>query len=246
MQLVSFFLCFLCGLSLLTAEEIFTLKGKEFRVVRAAPEKVRMVWRNEEGKPLFRFSEARRKILADGASEVKMLINGGIFEPNLKPSGFYVERGKIENALNLKPGKGNFFLKPNGVFYITRTGEEFSAGVVVSEEFTSWAEEEKASLWYAVQSGPLLMRDGKVHPAFNEGSKSELIRNGVGVDKEGQVVFVITKRKTRVNLWTFAECFRQLGCEDALFLDGQISRMVSDPPADVKGQRFATVIGVVE
>lgn len=228
------------------AEEAFTLRGKKFRVVKCAPSEVRMVWRGEGGRPLVSFSQARRHLLSEGASEVLMLMNGGIFEPSLRPSGYYMARGKVERPLNLKAGKGNFFLKPNGVFFVKESGDGVSAGVVVSEEISGWSGEEQASLSYAVQSGPLLLRKGKTHPAFNQGSKNELRRNGVGVDAEGRVVFVITEDKTVVNLWTFADCFRQLGCQDALFLDGVISQMATNPEAGVKGKDFATIIGVVK
>ena len=176
-----------------------------------------------------------------------MLMNGGIFEPQNIPSGLYVEKGETKNPLNLDAGKGNFFLKPNGVFFIQKSEEGFSAGIAESKALSLWSAERKSGLWYAVQSGPALLLQGKKHPAFNRGSKSELLRNGVGVSSSGEVIFVITDGpKNDCNLWTFADCFRALGCENALFLDGDISQMKMNPSAKVKGHGFATMFAVIK
>lgn len=225
-------------------EESFQHLGKAFRIFRAQPQEVRLVWQDEDRKPLYTFQAAYRELAREG-KKVPMLTNGGIFEPRQIPSGLYVEKGKTFHPLNLMPGKGNFFLKPNGVFFILDKKGGWRADVVASSQYAKWTEEEKSRVWYAVQSGPALLLAGKTHPAFNRQSKSELLRNGVGVTKEGEVVFVITDGETNVNLWTFADCFRALGCENALFLDGDISQMKVEPDANVKGHGFATMFGVV-
>lgn len=203
-----------------------------------------MVWADARSKPLFTFKAAYQELANEG-KKVAMLTNGGIFEPRQIPSGLYVEGGEGKHPINLNPGKGNFFLKPNGVFYLIKEGKKLQAGVVESGAFSRWTREEKGKVWYGVQSGPMLLLGGEKHSAFNRSSKSELLRNGVGVTKEGEVIFVITKRGMDVNLWTFADCFRALGCENALFLDGDISQMKVNPAADVKGHGFATMFGVV-
>lgn len=220
-------------------------RGKSFRVYRAQPEEVRLVWQGAGQKPLFSFEAAYRELKKE-SPRVMMLTNGGIFEPRHIPSGLYVEKGKTLRPLNLKPGKGNFFLKPNGVFYLLKDGQTWQAGVVESGELSQWSAEKKGKLWSAVQSGPALLLNGKTHPAFNRQSESELLRNGVGVTAKGEVVFVITEGQTNVNLWTFADCFRALGCANALFLDGDISQMKVGPDAAVGGHGFATMFGVVK
>ena len=55
---------------------------------------------------------------------------------------------------------------------------------------------------------------------FKEDSKWRLHRNGVGIDKDGGVLFVMTEfgSAKKPNLWEFADVFRRLGCRDALFL----------------------------
>ena len=250
-NLLSFFI-FLAAFALIfspsaeASEEKFERLGKRFRVFRAEPKNVRLVWQGENGKPLFSFKNAYAA-LKEEQGEVKLLMNGGIFEPRQIPSGLYIEKGVRKRPLNLANKKGNFFLKPNAVFYLKKAEGALQAGVVESGALESWGKEEKAKLWYAVQSGPALLLDGKTHPAFNRGSKSELLRNGVGVDQNGAVVFVITDgQQNDCNLWTFADCFRALGCENALFLDGDISQMKVNPKEKVKGHGFSTMFGVVE
>ncbi|MDB4725002.1 phosphodiester glycosidase family protein [Akkermansiaceae bacterium] len=219
-----------------SAEEV-VFKGTTFRIVRAAPEKVRIALKDEKGKFLHSLRAAKRHFEKEG-EKVTVIMNGGIYEPGLVPSGLYVENGKVLYPLNLKPGKGNFFLKPNGVFLIG--GKPLKASVVTSKEYQG------EGVQLAVQSGPILLRGGRVHPAFNEGSKSKLVRNGVGVDAEGRVVFALADRENKCNLWTFAKLFEHLGCKDALYLDGTISKLELNPKDGLTGQGFATMLAIVE
>ncbi|MEM0967942.1 MAG: phosphodiester glycosidase family protein [Verrucomicrobiota bacterium] len=156
------------------------------------------------------------------------LMNAGIFEPGGIPSGLHVEGGKEVLPLTLAEGKGNFFLKPNGVFFVE--GER--ARVMRSEAYAL----SKATPRFALQSGPLLLFQGKIHPQFRKKSESKLHRNGVGILPDGRVLFLMTDlRKTRVNLYTFAELFRSFGCQEALFLDGDLSRMWVDSESQAPG-----------
>ena len=129
--MLKFSLALCCSILVLSQQsgfgEAFTHMGKEFRVHRAKPEEVRLVWQGANGKPLSSFQAAYRKLAKEGKT-VAMLTNGGIYEPGRIPSGLYVERGKTLKALNLKSAEGNFFLKPNAVFYILTDGEEADRG----------------------------------------------------------------------------------------------------------------------
>ena len=96
------------------------------------------------------------------------------------------------------------------------------------------------------QSGPMLLIDGKRHPAFTEGSASKLHRNGVGTDAKGRVVFAITAPGETVNFWDFAGLFLKLDCKDALFLDGDISQMAVNPEKPVESNLFGAMFVVTE
>ncbi len=71
----------------------------------------------------------------------------------------------------------------------------------------------------------MLVIDGALHPRFIATSDSTYIRNGVGVSADGsRAVFAISN--DRVNFYSFARLFRDaLGLPDALYFDGNISRL---------------------
>ena len=48
------------------------------------------------------------------------------------------------------------------------------------------------------------------------------IRNGVGILPNGQLIFGMSKQK--INFYDFASFFKSLGCKNALYLDGYISK----------------------
>lgn len=206
--------------------------GATFRVVRLEPRQVRLVWKGGDGQPMRTFDRVQAQVAKEGKT-VKFAMNGGIFEMGGIPSGFYAEQGKVLQPFNHRDAPGNFFLKPNGAVGYTG-GKAFVATTVPNK--VDWA----------VQSGPMLLIDGKRHPAFKEGSANKLHRNGVGVDTQGRIVFAITAKGQLVNLWDFAGLFLKLDCSNALFLDGDISQMVVNPKAPVASNSFASIFVVAE
>ncbi|MBN9071827.1 MAG: phosphodiester glycosidase family protein [Rhizobiales bacterium] len=144
-------------------------------------------------------------------------MNGGMYHEDMSPVGLYVEDGKELAPLNTADGEGNFFLKPNGVFFIDAQGR---AGVRETGAFAAARPDLKA----ATQSGPMLVIDGKIHPRFEPDGTSRYIRNGVGVDSSGTAIFAISRAP--VSLGSFARLFRDaLSCPNALFFDGAISAL---------------------
>lgn len=126
--------------------------------------------------------------------------------------------GRELAPVNLAPGEGNFFMKPNGVFAVTTSG----AHVVESSQYPRLAK----TAQLATQSGPLLVLDGRIHPAFKPGSSFRLTRNGVGVPSPDVALFAITEGP--VNLYDFAVFFRNvLHCQNALYFDGTVSSLYS-------------------
>lgn len=94
------------------------------------------------------------------------------------------------------------------------------------------------------RSPHILMNGGIFEPG---GIPSGLHRNGVGIDGQGRLVFVMTERNAEhlPNLHDFALVFRELGCRDALFLDGDISQMRRATGLDRPSNRFGTIIAVL-
>lgn len=160
-----------------------------------------------------------RKLDEALAAEGKALgfaMNAGMYHRDLAPVGLYVEDGVEVSPIVTSDGPGNFGLLPNGVFCI---GETFR--VIESRTF----KRDRPDCRYATQSGPMLVIDGQLHPKLAPGSDSTNVRNGVGVSEDGQrAVFVISN--DAVNFESFARLFRdELGLFDALYFDGNISRL---------------------
>jgi len=219
------------------APEEKIIEGVTYQVLRAPAKAIRILWTDNEGNQLRTIPEVGR-FLANEKIEVDTLMNGGIFEPGGVPSGLLIQGGKTLRPVNRSEGEGNFFLMPNGIFLIGSTG----AAVIRTDEYPL----KDVEIQHAVQSGPLLLRQGMTHPAFNANSTSRLHRNGVGVSKDGEVVFVMTDLKSPKfpNLHEFAQIFRKLGCEDALFLDGDLSQMRSGADIAKPSNRFGSIIVV--
>ena len=163
--------------------------------------------------------------------------NAGIFEPGFIPTGLLMTDGRPLRPLSSGSGDGNFFMLPNGVFAVGPAG----AQVVATSEFTG------QGMLEATQSGPLLVRNGHLHPSFAAASTSRVIRSGVGVRDGGKTV-VIAISVDKLNLHEFATIFRDtLGCADALYLDGVISALWAagaGRDADLAKGPFAGVITV--
>ncbi len=212
-----------------------------FRVDKADQRRLRLHWLDAAGKPLGDFNGLRTHLAKQGR-EIEFATNAGIYERGPKPLGLSVDQGRQLVPLNLADGEGNFYLKPNGVFYLD---DEKGAGVLEAGEFAKSGIKPRL----ATQSGPLLLRGGVIHPVFNPQSQNLRQRSGVGVRRaDGQIIFVVTDRrdpdKRIVSFHDFASFFLELGCEDALFLDGDISDFAVRPTADTvfRPQTYAAMI----
>ena len=92
-----------------------------------------------------------------------------------------------------------------------------------------------------------------MHPAFRENSPNKRLRNAVGLrKKDAQIVFLMSDRddsaKGRVTFHQLSSFFLHLGCEDALFLDGDISTMLiqPEPGARFTSNTFAAMFFIAE
>ena len=220
-----------------------TFHGKRYLVttVDLGKESLQLFLGDGQGKYFNNFENIDRW-LAERKRKLVFAMNAGMFHPGFAPVGLFVDHGRTIGKLNLANDEGNFFLKPNGVFAITENG----ASVIESSRFPALAAVggiEKVQT--ATQSGPLLVIDGRFHPAFREGSDSRLFRNGVGVISPKRVVFAISNEP--VNFHEFARLFRDgLGCANALFLDGTISSLYTiEPRIHLIRFPLGPIIGIV-
>jgi uncharacterized protein YigE (DUF2233 family) len=171
-----------------------------------------------------------------------MLTNAGMFHPRGIPVGLFVEDNMELVGLNFDEDRGNFFLLPNGVFFISCDNV---AGVLETTQFRDSIYNKGTALKLATQSGPMLVIDSVHHPRFNKNSPNTYIRSGVGVTADQKIIFILSEEV--VNLYTFASIFLEKGCKNALYLDGAISDMyIKDQKDDINNfaTRYGPVIGV--
>jgi prepilin-type processing-associated H-X9-DG protein len=143
-------------------------------------------------------------------------MNGGMYHADLSPVGLYVEDGLELQRISTANGPGNFHLKPNGVFYVR--GQ--TAGVLETSRYRAL----KPRAEFATQSGPMLVIDGRIHPKISEQGVSRKVRNGVCVRNQHTAIFAISNEP--VTFGAFAHLFKdELGCANALFLDGSVSSL---------------------
>jgi uncharacterized protein YigE (DUF2233 family) len=190
--------------------------GQSFTICRFDPKKddMRLFWRGPDGEPFSSF-EAVAGSLKPGEKLI-FGMNGGMYDDANAPVGLYVEHGVEMKRANTRGGAANFHLKPNGVFFVGGG----QAGVWETSHFLAG----RPAADYATQSGPMLVLNGKIHPRINADGTSAKLRNGVGVDRDGLVIFAISNQP--VTFYQFASLFRdKLGCDNALFLDGSISAL---------------------
>jgi uncharacterized protein YigE (DUF2233 family) len=177
---------------------------------------VRIAWRDGDGRPYRTFAAVAAGLEANGQS-LRFAMNGGMYHDDFRPVGLYVENGRELARINTATRTGapaeipNFYKKPNGVFFIGGG----KAGIRATDRFLA----DRPQATFATQSGPMLVIDAAIHPAFIVNSTDRKPRNGVGVSGPTKVHFAISAG--RVSFYEFARFFRdRLGCDNALFLDG--------------------------
>ena len=139
------------------------------------------------------------------------LVNGAVAENGCAFIGLAVNKGAEIAPINLGSGNGAFFMKPNGILAIGVNGAE----VVESSAYKNTQDKKMA-----LQSGPMLLINGSIHPEFRATSTNRFYRSGVGVfTKNGESFLVFAVSNEPVNLYTAATFFRdKFGCNNALSL----------------------------
>lgn len=165
--------------------------------------------------------------------------NAGMYGDDLRPVGYFVSNGERSSELDTGTGTGNFYLKPNGVFY--GSGDEWR--ILSSEQFLSNVRDRPQ---FGTQSGPMLVIDGELHPEISQDGPSRKVRNGIGLDSEGRAHFVLSQAP--LSFGKLARFYRdELGVDDALYLDGGPASNLLDPAAKrMDGGRVGPLLVVIE
>lgn len=201
------------------AQQESTITDDRFhiRVVDLKKEKMRLYWKDRNGQTIKTFENLKTQLDKNGEHLIYAM-NAGMFLKDFSPQGLFIEKQIVKNKMDtITSGYGNFYLQPNGVFGITTDGNaviQTSALIQLN------------NLEFATQSGPMLVINNQLHPAFNKGSKNVHLRNAVGILPDGIVLLVISKEK--INFYDLATFFKNQGCKNALYLDGFVSRVYDE------------------
>ncbi len=212
-------------------------------VVKVKKSDLRFFWNHPDTSIAYRnFYQLKHTAEKKFDRELIFATNGGMFEPDGSPKGLYIEAGDTLVPLDTISGRVgylNFYLQPNGVFYIDPAG---AAHVMTTQKFI----QKNPEAQYATQSGPMLVIDNKIHPAFTRGSRNKYIRSGVGIIDSDHIVFIISNKP--VNFFDFATLFRDyFGCSNALYLDGAISKMyLPSLKREKLDGNFGPIIGIMD
>jgi len=183
-------------------------------IVDPKKQNIKFFWKDEAGENYGNFLSLKKEIEAKGGKLI-FATNGGMYDEKHQPNGLYIENGLLVTPINqIQKGYGNFYLLPNGVFYLEKNGR---ASITPTTDL-----KELKHISYATQSGPMLVIGGKIHSQFKKGSKHKNIRNGVGILPDGKILFAMSKEK--VNFYDFASYFKKKACKNALYLDGFVSK----------------------
>jgi uncharacterized protein YigE (DUF2233 family) len=169
-------------------------------------------------------------------SAIAFVMNGGMYDDALKPVGYFVRDEERLAELNREDGSGNFYLKPNGVFF--GTGDSWR--ILDTDTFLRTIGTRPE---FGTQSGPMLVMNGELHPDIQDNGPSKAIRNGVGIDAEGKAHFVISDEA--LSFGQLARYFRDvLKTPNALFLDGNVSSLWDPATGRMDSRRVGPLIVV--
>ena len=142
---------------------------------------VALFWKDDAGNLIRNFSNLQ-KLVSLQNRQLVFAMNAGMYQEDNTPLGLFIDHQKVVTALNTKSGYGNFYFKPNGIFYLDTTNKAF---IKTTGEFYI-----NPTIKYATQSGPMLVANGLIHQAFSKSSKNLNIRNGVGILADGRICYV--------------------------------------------------------
>ena len=203
--------------------------------VNPKTQNIQLFWKDDKGNIIKNF-KSLNQFVKSKKQALLFACNAGMYTTEYGPVGLFIQNGKVLKSLNKSNGKYKFTWKPNGVFYINNDKQAF---VCETDAFKN-----DGKIKYATQSGPMLVINGKIHVGFDK-STVKCVRNGVGILPDGKVLFAMSK--SEVTFYEFAKYFLDLGCKNALYFDGAISKSyLPSLKWTYQDGQFGVIVGVVE
>ena len=176
-------------------------------------DKIKLYWKNDSGQILKSINNLK-KITETKKENLVFATNAGMYKIDNSPQGLFIQNANMMNSTDTSKGVGNFYLQPNGIFYINKDESVF---IKTTANFKM-----NNNIEYATQSGPMLIIENEINSIFNKNSTNLNIRNGVGITADNKVIFAVSKKE--ISFYNFANYIKTLGCKNALYLDGFVSR----------------------
>lgn len=222
------------GLAVTCEDVIWDGKSFSTCTVSKSGDDLRLFLNGPDGTPLGSFGAIEQMT----GRSLLFAMNAGMYHPDRRPVGLYIEEGAQLAPLVTGASRSNFGLLPNGLLCITQN----DVRIVGTDGYL----DDTPACRFATQSGPMLLIGGDYHPRFIPGGTSVNIRNGVGTDWDDAVYFVISNDP--VNFYDFARFFRDhLGVKNALYFDGSVSRLYAPSLGrNDFGLAMGPMIGVLE
>ena len=204
--------------------------------INPANQNLQFFWKDDKGQT-YKSIANLKSWLAQNHKDLLFAMNGGMYKEDNTPKGLFIQNQEVKTPPDTSSGPGNFYMKPNGVFYIATNNLPY---ITPTEQFKN-----HGHIKFATQSGPMVVINGNTHPAFKEGSANLKVRNGVGILPGNSIVFVTSKKE--MNFYDFAGYFKIIGCKNALYLDGLISRTyLPEQKWFQTDSNFAVILAVIK
>jgi uncharacterized protein YigE (DUF2233 family) len=100
-------------------------------IVDTKQQDIKLYWKDDKQEN-FRSIDNLKTWLAKNQKVLVFAMNGGMYKQDNSPLGLFIEDLKTVTPLNTANAKGNFYLKPNGVFYVTTDN---SPAICTTEKF---------------------------------------------------------------------------------------------------------------
>jgi uncharacterized protein YigE (DUF2233 family) len=197
---------------------------------------ISMYYKDASNK-LLRTLGSLKQFVESSKRELIFAMNGGMYHPDFAPVGLFIADHTMHKPVNLNSGNGNFFIQPNGVFYVDANEKP---GICLARDI-----HKVQKIKHATQSGPMLVINRRINPYFSDTSNYFNIRNGVGITKYGKLIFAMSRKP--VTLYEFAHYFKQQRCVNALYFDGSLSKTYAPRSrwTQLNGN-FGVMIGVLK
>lgn len=189
-----------------------------------SPSKIKIVWKDSNDIPYMLFKNVQKAY-----PNAVFMTNGGRDTKSHHPTGLFIEKGKkLSNLHTIRNPKISIELEPFGVF-VLRKGKAF-----ISKGLNASAYKDAD---YALQSNPILVWNGSINRRLPKGKA--VMRNGVGVKRDGSVYFACLQMEYR----DFAQHFIDQDCISAIQLSDQKAE-IWQKDSKPSYSRYATIFVV--